>query len=75
MSKENRLKEELGILKFWLGIIVATFLAIAGWSITKYAEISVLLLVGAVVVLVVLAFLVFVINKRMNKFLDEIERE
>ncbi len=35
MSKLDETKEEINNLKFWLGIAVATFLAILGWSITK----------------------------------------
>ena len=36
MSKKDKIKEKIVSLRFWLGIVVATFLAIIGWSITNY---------------------------------------
>ena len=36
MPKLDEAKERLGLLKFWLGIFVATFIAIGGWCATNY---------------------------------------
>lgn len=36
MPKLDGLKEELITLRFWLGIVVASFLAIVGWLATNY---------------------------------------
>ncbi|EMC8720068.1 hypothetical protein VMZ54_001881 [Campylobacter coli] len=47
MAKIDELKEELGILKFWLGIVVATILALIGWIATNYQKADWLILVGA----------------------------
>jgi len=35
MPKLDELKERLGILKFWLGVIVGVFTAIFGWIISS----------------------------------------
>ena len=47
MAKIDELKEELGILKFWLGIVAATILALIGWIATNYQKADWLILVGA----------------------------
>ena len=38
MGKIDKIKEKINLLKFWLGIFVATFLAIIGWGVTNYAK-------------------------------------
>lgn len=40
MSKLDKKKEKIGILKFWLGIAVATLLAIIGWAVTNFGKIE-----------------------------------
>lgn len=36
--KIDKKKEKIGLLKFWLGVAVATFLAIAGWIATNIVK-------------------------------------
>lgn len=36
MSKLDEKKERLGLLKFWLGVIVGSFLANVAWLATNY---------------------------------------
>ncbi len=60
------------MLRFWLGIVVATFLAIAGWSITNYQKVELWLIIGALVLLCFLVVIAFFINKAIDKKCKEI---
>lgn len=72
MAKIDKLKEQLGILKFWLGIFVATFLAIIGWSITNYQKAPLWILIGAGVLTLFLICAICFISNKINKKLSEI---
>ncbi|EAI3581728.1 TPA: hypothetical protein VCM63_001950 [Campylobacter coli] len=72
MAKIDELKEELGILKFWLGITVATLLALIGWSATNYQKADWFLLVGAVICIFIAIGFLIVINKKIKAKIKEI---
>ncbi|WP_394954334.1 hypothetical protein [uncultured Helicobacter sp.] len=72
MAKIDELKERLTMLRFWLGIVVATFLAIAGWSITNYQKVETWLIIGALVLLCFCVVIAFFINKAIDKKCKEI---
>lgn len=74
MAKLDGLKEELGILKFWLGIVVATLLALTGWTITNYQKIELLIIAGAIICIITALFLVYVLNKKIKTKIKEIEK-
>lgn len=66
MAKIDELKERLTMLRFWLGIVVATFLAISGWCITNYAKTDLWLIICALLLLFLLV-IAFFINKAIDK--------
>lgn len=74
MAKIDSLKEELGILKFWLGIVVATLLALTGWTITNHQKAEWLIIIGAIVCIFVAIVLLYVINKKIKTKIKEIEK-
>ncbi|WP_270985534.1 hypothetical protein [Campylobacter helveticus] len=74
MAKIDKLKEKMGILKFWLGIVVATFLALIGWSVTNYKSADIIILIASVVCMVLALVAIYILNRKMNVLLDEIER-
>lgn len=67
MAKIDKLKEHLKILRFWLGIVVASTLAIVGWLATNYDKASVFLIVCAILSLVLLCVIIVVLSKIMHK--------
>ncbi|MCX2716735.1 hypothetical protein OQH61_03180 [Helicobacter sp. MIT 21-1697] len=73
MSKLDKEKEKIGILKFWLGIVVATFLAIGGWLATNIHKTESLLLVCGSLSLIGLFIAGFLLNKRINKHINNLE--
>ncbi len=72
MPKLDGLKEDLAILKFWLGIVVASFLAIIGWLATNYNKSELWIIISSIILLFVFAFIAFLINKKMRKIIKQI---
>lgn len=74
MAKIDALKEQLKILRFWLGSAMAIMVAIIGWLITSYEKISSLLVIASIVVIVALFFGIIVISIIMNKKIKVVEK-
>ena len=72
VSKLDGLKEDLKFLRFWLGISVASFLAIIGWIATNYNKTELWLLVASSFVLIVFVIVIFLITKKMRKIIKKI---
>lgn len=73
MPKLDGLKEEIGIIKFWLGIAVAVFIAIGGWLINNYKIANNWILFASIIALLFLIFAIFLLNKAMIKKAQEIK--
>lgn len=74
MAKIDELKEELGILKFWLGIAVATLLTLAGFLATNYQTKEWFIILAAIICIFVSVILIFVVNKKIKAKIKEIGR-
>ena len=74
MPKLDEAKEKLGLLKFWLGIFVASFIGIGGWCATNYKLFNdaYLLFIGGAFLEIVLIFLIYKLNKSTKEILKEI---
>lgn len=72
MAKMDKLKEQLKILRFWLGSAMAIMVAVLGWLITNYPKISNLLILGAVLVIVALLLVIIVLSVIMHKKCESI---
>lgn len=73
MAKIDKVKEKLALLRFWLGIVVATFITIIGFVVTKYKEIELWLLILSFFIEFALILACAVILKIANKFMDILE--
>ena len=71
-SKLDELKERLGILKVWLGVIVGVFTAVFGWIVTTYKTQDTILLIIATIFLLGLLIAFFKLNQNIEKKLKEI---
>lgn len=71
MSKKDDIKEQIGMLKFWLGVLVGSVLAMVGWAVTNFETAKVWLLVVSLITsifcLILIVFIVGKINKRIKK--------
>lgn len=73
MSKLDKKKEKIGILKFWLGIAVATLLAIIGWAVTNFDKIKFWLFTLSFFIALGLCIVSIVISNKINKHIDDLE--
>lgn len=73
MGKIDKIKEKINLLKFWLGIFVATFLAIIGWGVTNYAKTESWLLALSILSIILLSVLILIVSKRINKKINDLE--
>ena len=72
MPKLDEAKERLGLLKFWLGVIVGSFLANTAFLATNYNKAENLIIVGCILVIICLIVMFLVINKKIEQKLKEI---
>lgn len=75
MARIDKLKEQLGVLKVWLGIVVASMFGIIGWIVINFGEVSLLKIVLAIFAIIPLFIALMVINDNINEKLDQIEKE
>lgn len=73
MSKKDKIKEKIVSLRFWLGIVVATFLAIIGWCITNYTTIEFWLLSLGFMAVISLGILALLLSKKIESKIEELE--
>lgn len=72
VPKLDEAKERLGLLKFWLGIIVGVLIALVGWLASNLETAKIYLLITASVLVIGLTFSILIINKEIAKILKEI---
>lgn len=73
MAKIDKVKEQIGLLKFWLGIAVAVLLAIGGWLANHYAKAEWFIVLGAGVVMILCVVLGLIISTKINYKIKELE--
>lgn len=73
MSKKDKVKEKITYLRFWLGVAVATLLAIVGWALTNYTKIESWLLFLSFIAIVVLLPMIVIVMRKIDKKIDELE--
>ena len=73
MSKIDKVKEKIGLAKFWLGVVVASLLAVVGWGITNYAKAELWLLILSLFCVASLGLLGYLLSKYINKKINELE--
>lgn len=67
MAKIDKIKEQLKILRFWLGSAMAIMVAILGWLITSYSKISALLVIASILAIIVLLLVIVALSMIMHK--------
>lgn len=73
MSKKDKVKEKIIGLRFWLGIVVATLLAIIGWVVTNYQKAEFWLVIFAFLTAMFLVVLAMAFMIKIDKKVDELE--
>ena len=74
MSELDRLKEQLVYLRFWLGIMVATEIALVGWLISTPMSVNPTLWFIGAFGAVLLGASIFLVHRQVERRIDQIGR-
>jgi hypothetical protein len=72
MSELDRVKEQLVYLRFWLGIMVATEIALVGWLISTAIRANPMLWFMSAFGAVMLAVGIFLVHRQVERRIDQI---
>lgn len=73
MSKNEKIKEQIGWLKVGFGILSAVLVTLAGWLATNYDKASTTVVLAATLLIVIVSVLIVLINKKAYNKMDELE--
>ena len=73
MSMKDKKNKQIDMLKYWLSILVAVFLAIGAYLATNLKELSDWLILTGSLSLVGLFVNIIFLNQRINKHIDDLE--
>ena len=72
MPKLDRVKEEVGYFKFWLGIVVVTDISLVGWLIVAVDQTDRLRIVLALLAIALLSFGAMVLHRAIDQRMERI---
>ena len=73
MSEADKIKESIGYLKFWLGILVASDIGLVTWFINNFDTLSLVTGIGAVIIFGLFGFGIFKLHKGIERKIDRLE--
>ena len=73
MSKNERIKEQIGWFKVVFGLLVATVVSLIGWMATHYKDADNAIMVVAMMVVAVLVYAIIHVNVIAFKKMEELE--
>ncbi len=75
MPRLDKEKEQLGVLKFWLGLVAVALFGIVGWLVAHYKNINddLEMFMASSATALVLALVLVLGNKNIKRVLKEIE--
>ncbi|RLA75710.1 MAG: hypothetical protein DRG11_00485 [Epsilonproteobacteria bacterium] len=71
MAKIDKEKEEIGLLKFWIGVSVASIMGLISWFVNNFEKSDEIILIFNIVSIVIVAILIVFLNKTV---LDKIKK-
>ena len=73
MSQLDVVKEQIGYLKLWIGVLIVTDISMFGWLATNFGRATELLLDGAVVTMISLVVSIFDIHRRIGRHIRSLK--
>ena len=70
LDKKNK---QIDMLKYWLGILVAVFLAIGAYLVTNFRALEDWIILTSSLSLVGLFVAIIFVNQRINRHIDDLE--
>ncbi|PAF52006.1 hypothetical protein [Helicobacter sp. 13S00477-4] len=75
MPKLDKLKEQVSLLKFWLGLIVVALFSDIGWIFINLFKATYWQLIIAFTITLPIILGIIVLSMKINKKLNQIEKE
>ena len=73
MSELDVAREQIAYLKVWLGILVVTDISVFGWLISNLDTATAPLLWGAVIAVVALTAGIFLLHRRIKRYIESLK--
>jgi len=73
MSKNEKIKEQIGWYKVIFAVFAATLVSLVGWTATHYNSSNVSVVYSSLFVILFLAYLLVKVNKKAFQMMDELE--
>jgi hypothetical protein len=73
MSKIDKEKEEIGWLKFWIGVSVASVMGLISWFVNNYESANEIMLILDIVSVLLIAIFIVKLNKIGLQKIKELE--
>jgi hypothetical protein len=70
--KLERLKEQIGYLKFWQGVVVVTDISVVGWFVSAIDTAPHVRLLVALLAIILLTFGIILLHRQIERQIDEI---
>ncbi len=73
MGRIDKEKEEIGWMKFWIGVSVASIMGLISWFVNHYADANNVILIMDLLAIVVLAVFIVMLNRTALRKIKELE--
>jgi len=73
MGKIDREKEEIGWIKFWIGVSVASTMGLISWFVNNYETANSIMLILDISSVLMIAVFIVILNKAGLKKIKELE--
>jgi len=74
MSEKDQIKEDIGYLKFWIGIHVALIISLGSWLLKNWGNYSDVKFIMGVLSFMFLLFDGYTLHKKIKRKIEKIKR-
>lgn len=73
MSRNEKIKEQIGWLKVIFGLLVAIVVSMIGWMATNYKDTEPIMMITSMVIVLFLVYAIAMVNIKAFNKIDELE--
>ena len=73
MGKIDKEKEEIGWIKFWIGVSVAAIMGLISWFVNNYEQANEIMLILDILSVLIIAIFIVILNKAGLRKIKDLE--
>lgn len=73
MSKLDQVKEKINLLKYWIGILIGVFVAVAAWLFNNVETVAQWKVIAASFLMIACIAMIVQLNLKLNQRIDSLE--